>query len=651
VRRGGAWSPLPWLGALLLVYLGGPIGYFCYRLAATSARGFHDPGLLSAFWVSVQGATIATVVVTVLGVPLAYVLARHRGPLVALLGALVMVPLAVPPLMAGILLIYVVGPFTPIGSFFGGHLTESLVGVVLAQSFVCAPFLVVSARAAFSAVDPTLGDVAATLGHGTISRFWKAEVPAAAAGIRAGMLLAWLRAFGEFGATVVLAYHPSSLNVYTYIQFSSTGVPGTLAPTALALGVAVVAVAASRLVVVRLRRHPHERGTMLPSPRRPEPPAPAPLRFDIDWRLGAFHLSVAHRAESLRLAVLGPSGSGKSALLRCLAGLYGAGPGPVEYGTRQVQPIPAEYRRIGYVGQGFGLFPHLNVWGQVLFARDADPRIAAYWLEALHLDGLERRLPAALSGGQRQRVAMAQALARSPDVLFLDEPFSALDAPVRVELRRELRRLQREAAVSTVLVTHDPEEAALLADEVIVLAGGRVLQQGPTTEVYDHPCSPEVAELLGVRNVTAATIDADGSLRCAGGVVLHPPIDSLPTGSLPTGGLPAGTPVLWRVRPADIGVSAVPSDQVRGDALGSDEPGGDSFDARLDDLAWLGGRVEARVALAPGLVLQADDPAVGELEIGRRVRVTIDPRTVHVWAVGEDAVTPGALVPSGSNKP
>ncbi|MGH8979680.1 MAG: ATP-binding cassette domain-containing protein [Acidimicrobiales bacterium] len=625
MRLGGSRSPLPWLGALLLVYLGGPVLYFLYRLASTPARGFHDPGLYSAFWVSVQGATIAIAVVTLLGVPLGYLLARHKGPLVAALGALVMVPLAVPPLMSGILLVYVVGPYTPIGQFFandlGVHLTESLVGVVLAQSFVCAPFLVVSAWAAFSAVDPTLGEVAATLGHGHVGRFLGVEVPAAAAGIRAGMALAWLRAFGEFGATVVLAYHPSSLNVYTYIQFSSTGVPGTLAPTALALGVAVVAAAASRLVVLRVRRRVHGVAAALPVPRRPAPPVPSPLRFDVHWRLGEFKLSVAHRAESLRLAVLGPSGSGKSALLRCLAGLYGPGPGPVEYGGRRVDSVPVERRRIGYVAQGFSLFPHLSVWEQVLFGCGADPSIAAYWLEALRLQGLERRLPSELSGGQRQRVAMAQALARSPDVLFLDEPLTALDAPVRVELRRELRRLQRDAGISTVLVTHDPEEAALLADEVIVVADGRVLQQGAAAELYDRPRSPAVAELLGVPNVAAASITDDGRLRCAGGVLLE----------ASTGDVAPGARVLWRVPPADVEVSAPAAHH--GSRAGA-------MVGRVDDVSWLGTRVEVRVALASGLVLEANAPDVGVV-VGSPVHVRIDPRAVRVWAAKGPTVEPG----------
>jgi ABC-type sulfate/molybdate transport systems ATPase subunit/ABC-type sulfate transport system permease component len=629
VVRGGLRSPLPWLGALLLVYLAAPIVYFLYRLASTPSPGFHDPGLFAAFWVSIQGATIATAVVTLLGVPLAYVLARRRGPIPAALFVLVLVPLAVPPVMSGLLLIYVLGPYTPIGSFFGGHLTESLTGVVLAQMFVAAPFLVVTARASFAALDPTLHDVAATLGHGPIRRFLAVAVPAAAPGIRAGMVLAWLRAFGEYGATVVLAYHPSSLNVYTYIQFSSVGLPGTMAPTALALGVAAVAVAVSGLVVLRVRRRRRDDPQVLPAARHPAPPAPAPLRFDVDWRLGEFHLAVAHRAEALRVAVLGPSGSGKSVLLRCLAGLYGPAPGAVAFGERRVDRVPVERRRIGYVGQGFGLFPHLTVWEQLLFAHDADPAIAAYWLEAFQLAGLEGRLPAELSGGQRQRVAIAQALARSPDVLLLDEPFSALDTPVRVELRRELRRLQRDAAVSTILVTHDPEEAALLADEVIVVGAGRALQQGPSADVYDRPASTAVAELLGVGNVAAATVVTQGRLRCAGGLELR----------AATRELEPGTEVLWRVRPSDVVVS------VPGHAEGApDRPDDNVLDATLDDLAWLGGRVEAQVSLGPGVVLEVDGARLVGVPPGAAVRVTLPVDVVAVWPTGDRRAAP---VPGG----
>lgn len=632
MARGGLRSPLPWLGALLLVYLAGPIADFLYRLATTPTPGFHDPGLLAALWVSLQGATIATAVVTFLGVPLAYVLAHRRGPLAASLGALVLVPLAVPPVMSGILLIYVLGPYTPIGSFFGGHLTESLTGVVLAQTFVSAPFLVVTARAAFAGVDPTLDDAAAALGHGPVRRFLAVAVPMAAPLIRAGMVLAWLRAFGEYGATVVLAYHPSSLNVYTYTEFSSVGLPGTVAPTALALAVAAAAAAVSRLVVVRVRKRRHH-ADVVPSARHPVPPATGPVRFDIDWRLGNFHLAVAHHADALRLAVLGPSGAGKSALLRCLAGLYGPAPGPVAFGARRVEAVPVERRRIGYVGQGFGLFPHLNVWEQLLFAHDADPAIAAYWLEALQLEGLERRLPHELSGGQRQRVALAQALARSPDVLLLDEPFSALDTPVRVELRRELHRLQRDVAVPTVLVTHDPEEAALLADEVIVVDGGQALQQGPSIDVYDRPASRAVADLLGVRNVAGGTVVSDGRISCGLEVEL----------AAPTSNLEPGTPVLWRVRPSDVDVAvAVTVDLVGGASRGVGAEG-NVLTAVLVDLDWLGGRVEARLRIGRDLVLEADGSGLTGVPVGSTVRVRVPPDAVSVWpSVDEVPDTEGA---------
>src|SRR5699024_7923678 len=127
--------------------------------------------------------------------------------------------------------IYVVGPYTWLGEAAGGHLTDSTIGIVLAQTFVAAPFLVIAARSAFDAVDPALDDLAATLGHKPLDRFLQVDIPIAWPGIRAGMLLTWLRAVGEYGATVLLAYHPFSLPVFTYEQFSGFGVPPTQAPT------------------------------------------------------------------------------------------------------------------------------------------------------------------------------------------------------------------------------------------------------------------------------------------------------------------------------------------------------------------------------------------------------------------------------------
>ena len=179
------------------------------------------------------------------------------------------------------------------------------------------------------------------------------------------------------------------------------------------------------------------------------------------------------------------------------------------------------------------MFPGRTAWQQVLFAAGADPALAAWWLRTLRLDGLEGRLPGELSGGQRQRVALARALSFRPRLVLLDEPFSALDAPVREELRRELRRLQREAGLSTVLVTHDPEEAALLADEILVVDEGRLLQAGPRAEVFARPASPQVARLLGIPNLIRATVAEPGVL--AVGAPGAPAADG---GTGPAGGRP-----------------------------------------------------------------------------------------------------------------
>ncbi|MDA8045509.1 MAG: ATP-binding cassette domain-containing protein [Actinomycetota bacterium] len=525
-------SPLAWLGGLLAVYLAVPLISFVVRVSTSSERGFATPGLWSALRTSVESATIATAVIALFGLPLAFALARHRGPLASILQGAVALPLALPPVMSGILLVYLIGPYTTVGRWFHGRLTGSVAGIVLSQVFVAAPFLIISARASFAAVDRSLDDLAAALGHRALVRFFLVDMSVAASGIRAGLLLTWLRAIGEYGANVVVAYHPYSLPVFTYEQFSGAGIPTTQAPTVLVLAAAAAAVIVAQ---VRLPRRAPE----LAAARAPEPGPSIPVGFDLDVRAGSFHLQVCHQSRAHRLAILGPSGSGKSLTLRSIAGLV-AGCGPVTYGGRPEPRI--EGRRVGYVPQGQPLFPHLDVRRQVLFGRDADPGLARYWLDTLGLAGLEERRPTQLSGGQRQRVGLAAALATRPRLVLLDEPFSALDAPVRSELRREVRRLQM-GGLSTVVVTHDAEEAALLADEVLVLSAGRLLQAGPTGEVFAHPASPEVARLLGFE-LLDGTAD-DGGVRC-GDVIIEADCAAVEK----------GRPVVWGTRPENVRVGA-----------------------------------------------------------------------------------------------
>jgi molybdate transport system permease protein len=599
VTTRGRRSPLAWLGALLALYLVVPLAAFVVRLTGSHDRGFAAPGLWDAVRTSVVSATISAAVVAVLGIPLAHWLARSRGPLARAVGVLVMLPLALPPLMSGIVLIYVVGPYTRIGRLFGGHLTDSLIGIVIAQTFVAAPFLIIAARSAFAAVDPALDDLAATLGHRPLARFVKVDLRVASAGVGAGLLLTWMRALGEYGATVLLAYHPYSMPVFTYVEFSSTGIPSTQAPTALALGIAAAAVLLTQLRrPVRLRAR-----ATLPEPSPPPAAAATPVRFDLDLAVGSFRLRLAHRATSHRIAILGPSGAGKSVTLRALAGLLGAHAGHVAYAADEVTHVPVEARHVGYVPQHHGLFPGWTVWQQVRFATEADPALAAWWLRTLQLEGLQDRLPDELSGGQRQRVSLAQALSHAPRLLLLDEPFSALDAPVRDELRREVRRLQRETGLSTVLVTHDPEEAALLADEILVIDDGRLLQAGTRSEVYSRPASPQVARLLGIQNLDHATVAGPGAI-VAGNVTMN----------ADTGGLAAGTAVLWSIRPEHVTVAA------HGDHA-----------ATVLDVADVGTAVTITVALAGGPVLRARTIEPVSLAIGAACRATLPPAAVTLW--------------------
>ena len=208
------------------------------------------------------------------------------------------------------------------------------------------------------------------------------------------------------------------------------------------------------------------------------------------------------------LALLGPSGCGKTTMLRAIAGLETPDDGTVHINGRvvfsQAKRVPPERRKVGLVFQDFALFPHLDVRANVGFGLRRgggnDARIDDM-LSQVGLQGLGQRMPHELSGGQQQRVALARALAPNPRLILLDEPFSNLDASLRVELRTEVRDILRRANATAVFVTHDQEEALSLADEVAVMIEGRILQTGPPDEIYRRPAALAVAEFVGEANV------------------------------------------------------------------------------------------------------------------------------------------------------
>jgi sulfate/thiosulfate transport system ATP-binding protein len=206
-------------------------------------------------------------------------------------------------------------------------------------------------------------------------------------------------------------------------------------------------------------------------------------------------------------ALLGPSGSGKSTLLRVIAGLERPDLGAVMIGGSDVTRVPAEERGVGFVFQHYAAFKHMTVRGNVAFGLQVRKRPKAEierrvdeLLQLVHLEGFAGRYPAQLSGGQRQRMALARALAVEPRVLLLDEPFGALDATVRKELREWLRRLHDEVHVTTIFVTHDQEEAMDVAEQIVVMRDGHVEQTGSPVELYEHPATEFVMGFVGEVN-------------------------------------------------------------------------------------------------------------------------------------------------------
>jgi len=306
--------------------------------------------------------------------------------------------------------------------------------------------------------------------------------------------------------------------------------------------------------------------------------------------------------------LLGPSGSGKSTLLRAIAGLIGVDHGRIALHGRDVTHVAARKRGVGLVFQNYALFRHMTVADNIEFAlrvrhvraRERRERRGEL-LRLVSLEGMDDRLPAQLSGGQQQRVAVARALAHKPEVLLLDEPFGALDAKIREELRRTIREVQRELGITTVLVTHDQEEAFAMADRIGIMNLGRLLEIGAPHDLYSRPATRFVATFLGAANVFLARSSAAG-IQLGAATVL-------------AAGQPADTrehEVVAVVRPEEVAVAASGAD------LGA------LFVAQgvVDELVFSGALERLRVRLENGaagapLLAAADGTATPYLEVTR----------------------------------
>lgn len=318
--------------------------------------------------------------------------------------------------------------------------------------------------------------------------------------------------------------------------------------------------------------------------------------------------------------LLGPSGCGKTTLLRLIAGFYHPDHGDLSFGGRSMVNVPTSERNIGMVFQNYALWPHMTVFENISYglkikkiptAKIADK--VARVVQMLNLGGLESRYPGQLSGGQQQRVALARALVLDPDVLLLDEPLSNLDAKIRVQVRAEIRKLQRELKITTIYVTHDQEEALTLSDRMVVMNFGKIQQIGEPLALYERPANLFVADFIGINNLMEAKVkeslhDGEILFETSVGVLRGIAENPLP---------PAGA-CMVTVRPetCDIDIQPPQHDQLN------------CLEGEVSFTYYCGNSVRYDVELRNGFIFKADchDPRKHRpIAIGTKVFVSFPP--------------------------
>jgi iron(III) transport system ATP-binding protein len=297
--------------------------------------------------------------------------------------------------------------------------------------------------------------------------------------------------------------------------------------------------------------------------------------------------------------LLGPSGCGKTTILRLIGGFHKPDQGEIFFGEKKVNRIPPYERNIGMVFQNYALWPHMTIFNNVAYglklkklSRQEISDKVLQTLNLVNLKGLEQRYPGQLSGGQQQRVALARALVLNPDVLLLDEPLSNLDAKIRVQVRAEIRKLQKELGITTIYVTHDQEEALTLSDRIAVISLGKLQQIGTPLDLYEKPENPFVADFIGINNLLPGEVQegADGQgrvkVRTGFGVLT----------SLTNGRLKALDKCLICVRPETASISSSAAAEEGLNCI----PGAVSF------ASYIGNTVRYDVEIGQGLIFKVD---------------------------------------------
>ena len=615
------------------------------------------PSAQAALWLSIRTCLSSTVVCVVLGVPLALLLARS-WPGVRIARILAVLPMTMPPVVAGIALLSTLGN----RGLLGAHLKEwgvpiafSTTAVVIAQVFVSMPFLVVTLEAALRSRDKRAEVTARSLGAGPWRVLAQVTLPLATPALARGTALALGRSLGEFGATIAFAGSKEGVTrtmpLAIYLE-REKDTATSLALAAVLIGLSFVIVGAtnidwgrvaSRLLPRRgLQGHQdHDAAASEPrgaqvstqggderiseSPRDGGRGQDLQVAFELPERDVVVDLEVEAGRTT---ALIGPNGSGKSTVCSVVAGLLDAENGQVVLGGRVLDGpggfVRSGRRQVALLSQEPGVFAHMSVLGNVVFAlrcqgvsRAEATRRARAELAAVGADHLASRPGGALSGGQAARVALARALATGPRLLVLDEPMAALDVTARQEMRRLVARRCAEEGLTLLLVTHDVLDLTALAEDVVVLDRGRVVEQGPTARILSAPRSDFVAHLTGTAVLTGV-VDGDAEapgLRLPSGRVIHgrPREDSADGHVGEQGHRDDRNEV---PRPGAPGIALVPPDAV---ALYRQAPHGSPrtvLTGRVTGLERSGALVSVRLELEEGQRLSAAVTAGAVAELG-----------------------------------
>ncbi|MBW4652018.1 MAG: molybdate ABC transporter permease subunit [Kaiparowitsia implicata GSE-PSE-MK54-09C] len=492
---------------------------------------------LTPLWISIKTAGLATIATFIIGIAAANWMLGYRGRWKSLIEGIFVAPLILPPTVVGFLLLLLFGKHGPLGkltALFDFTIVFTWYAAVVAATVVSFPLMYKTALGAFEQVDLSLLQVAQTLGASRAYVFWRILLPLSIPGILAGTTLAFARSLGEFGATLMLAGNipGQTQTVPMAIYFAVEA--GAMNEAWLWVTVILV-ISLSGIVATNVWQAYYEHRIQGSQPQvisaqedRNQPVTPVAasqpgtpnleqgiadpgIRVNIQKQLTQFTLDVAFMAQKETLGVLGASGSGKSMLLRCIAGVETPTQGRIVLNSRTLFDskrginLPSHQRKVGLVFQNYALFPHMTVAQNIAFGlRHLPPKPRSLrvnqQLTLVHLEKLGDRYPHQLSGGQQQRVALARALAPEPDVLLLDEPFSALDTHLRSELEKQLIKTLSNYSGLTLFVSHNLEEAYRVCQNLLVLSAGQVVAAGQKQTIFDHPGTLTVAQLTGCKN-------------------------------------------------------------------------------------------------------------------------------------------------------